>query len=483
MGQPVERPEESASQKLKANMRIVPKPTTRREFLKDSTIVTVGTGLGLKAISSPAVLGNSAPSKRVRVGFIGLGNRGSQLLQGFLAQPDCEVAALCDVYEPYLYRRTGDVDPEILKSLGERYVPRMTEDLNGAIPRYKDFRQLLERKDIDAVVISTPDHWHAIQTIQAFEAGKDVYVEKPLTMTIVEGRKMVEAQKRTQRIAQVGLHRRSSRLYRRLHELVQEGKFGKITTARAYRISNMFPKGIGRYADAKPPKGLDWDTWIGPRAMRPFRYNIAPYKFRWWQDYSSQMGNWGVHYCDAVRWVLDERAPIAVSAHGGNFALEDDRTIPDTMEVTFEFASGRLLVFGQYEAGGGPALPTGEIEFRGTLASLYPEPEGRGCKVVVSRGGQFQDDPSSLEPDAIPRMDENLTHQHIRNFLDAIQSGTPCNCDLETGHRSTTFAHLANIAMARGSRIEWDCDHERVTNDSGANELLHYDYRSPWSLG
>jgi predicted dehydrogenase len=455
---------------------------TRRSFLKHSAAAAAGGTFAVETTGAPSIQKGSGVNDKIRVGFIGVGNRGSQLLEGFMVQKDCQVAALCDVYEPYLARDKAQVDPGILESLGEDRVPRMGEVFDPPPARYKDFRRLLEQKDIDAVVIATPDHWHAIQTIAALEAGKDVYVEKPLTVTIPEGRKMVQAGKRYGRVTQVGLHRRSSNLYRRVCTLVQEGKIGRVSVARAYRISNMFPNGIGTYPDASPPKGLDWDMWLGPRAMRPFRYSIAPYKFRWWLDYSSQMGNWGVHYCDAMRWVLDEEAPVSVSAHGGKYQVQDDRTIPDTLEVTFEFASGRLMVFGQYEACDGKALQTGEIEFCGTLGSLYPGTEAQGCKILPSERGQFQKPVARVEPQDIARMDGDLTHQHIRNFLDCVKSRTQCNCDLETGHRSTTFAHLANLALATRSRIEWDAKNERITNNEQASRLMDYEYRAPWKI-
>jgi len=456
--------------------------TTRRRFLKNTTIAAASAALGLKVVGVPAVRSALGANGKVRVGFIGVGNRGTQLLGSFLTQADVEVVALCDVYEPYLARDYSKVGKKLIDSLGNM-VPKMTEKLGPDIARYKDFRRLLDRKDVDAVVISTPDHWHAIQTIMACQAQKDVYVEKPLSLTITEGRKMVEAAKRCNRVVQVGLHRRSSNLYKQIAEHVQAGKIGKVTVARAYRISNMSPSGIGRYPDTAPPEGLDWDMWLGPCLKRPYRDNIALYKFRWWQSYSSQMANWGVHYCDAMRWVLGEQAPVSVSAHGGRFAVNDDRTIPDTMEVIFELASGALIVFGQYEANGGPALPDGEIEFRGTLGNLYPAAEGAGYKIVPSKPGQFQDNVGSIEPAEVKGMDADLTTQHIRNFLDCIKTRKLTNCDMETGHRSTTFAHLANIALATRSRIEWDPKDEKISSNKEANKLLHYEYRKPWKLG
>jgi len=455
---------------------------TRRSFLKNSAAATAVTTLAVEAVGAPSIQSARGANDKIRVGFIGIGNRGSQLLQAFMAQKDCQVAALCDVYEPYLARDRARVHPEILKSNGEDRIPRMGELFDPPVTRHKDFRRLLEQKDVDAVVIATPDHWHAIQTIMAFEAGKDVYVEKPLTVTIPEGRKMVQAEQRHRRITQVGLHRRSSNLYRHVHSLIQQGKIGRVSMARAYRISNMFPNGIGKYPDAPPPEGLDWDLWLGPRAKRPFRYSIAPYKFRWWLDYSSQMGNWGVHYCDAMRWMLDEEAPTAISAHGGKYLVDDDRTIPDTLEVTFEFASGRLMVFGQYEACDSRALSSGEIEFCGTLGCLCPGAEARESRIVPSARGQFQQPAARIEAQQIAPMDSDLTHQHVRNFLDCVKSRSKCNCDMETGHRSTTFAHLANLALATRSRLEWDAAKERVTNNEKANQLLDYQYRAPWKI-
>ncbi len=456
--------------------------TTRRDFLRNSMMATAGTTLGLSLVGAPGMRSVRGANEKIRVGFIGVGNRGTQLLHGFMAQDDVDVVALCDVYEPYLSRTHADIGKGILDSIGGR-APKMGEAFSGQVARYKDFRRVLDRKDIDAVVIATPDHWHAIQAIMACQAGKDVYVEKPLSVTVHEGRKMVEAAEEYNRVVQVGLHRRSSQMYAELATKVQAGTIGKVTVARTYRVSNMAPAGIGRHPDKKPPKELDWDMWLGPRPMRPYKENLVLYKFRWWQSYSSQMANWGVHYCDGIRWVLNEQAPISISAHGGRFAVDDDRTVPDTMEVIFELPSGVLLVFGQYEANGILPLPSGEIEFRGTLGNLCCG--GRGYDVIPSPGGQFQPRAPRIEAEAkeFSEGGNSLTVQHIRNFLDCVKTRNRTHCDLETGHRSTTFALLANIALATKSRIDWDPKAERITNNKKANSLLHYKYRKPWKLG
>jgi predicted dehydrogenase len=453
---------------------------TRRKFLTHSMAAGIGAGLHSSSKSSQILGAND----RIRVGFIGVGNRGSQLLDLFLENPDVQVVALSDVYKPYLYRDRSMVDPGLAAFLGGK-IPKMEEKLDKSVGRYEDFRHLLDRNDIDAVVIATPDHWHAIQTIMACDSGKDVYVEKPLTATILEGRKMVEAAERNKSIVQVGLQRRSSKTYREAVREVAGGCIGRITVARTYHVSNMTPGGIGRMPAEEPPDDLDWNAWLGPRAWRPYQENIHPYRFRWWQEYSSQVGNWGVHYFDAIRWLLGEESPVSISAHGGRFVVDDDRTIPDTMEVVFEFESGVILTFGQFESSGGSALPYGEIELRGTLGNLYCSPpyeRSTGYRIVPSRGGQFQD-PNPRRDAIDKRMDtEYPTADHVRNFLDCVKSREQCICSLEEGHRSTTFAHLANIALETRSRIQWDPSLERITNNEKASQLLHYKYRDPWRL-
>jgi predicted dehydrogenase len=424
---------------------------TRRRFGK-----AAAAAVGLTAASASSVLG---ANERVRLGFVGVGNRGQQLQQAFAKHQDCQAVAFCDVWQPYL--------------------DRARQDNAGKGAAYVDFRRMYDRGGLDAVVIATPDHWHAIQTIDACDRGMDVYVEKPLSIVVHEGRRMVAAARRNRRIVQVGLHRRSSKLYSQLAEMVQAGGIGKVTVTRTYRLSNMFPNGIGKAKDHEPLDGLNWDLWLGPRPQRPFRQTIHPYKFRWWHLYSSQMANWGVHYLDAICWVTGETAPASVSAHGGRFAVDDDRTIPDTLEAVFQFASGRLAIFGQYEASGAPALRSGEVEFRGTQAAVYISE--RSYEIVPERGGQFQDRTRRMEPKTVKTTEGDLTVQHARNFLDCLKSRKPPNADVEIGHRSTTLALLANIALATGLRLQWDPKTEK-TDHPEANKLLTYEYRKPWVL-
>ncbi|GMW01408.1 MAG: dehydrogenase [Candidatus Hydrogenedentota bacterium] len=426
---------------------------SRRNFVMASAA-----GLTSALASSRAYGAN----EKIRIGVIGTGNRGGQIIERAQPHSHAEITALCDVYEPHLNE--------------------WKEKLGGTPTTFNDYRALLDAKICDAIMIATPDHWHALQTIHACEAGYDVYCEKPLSFTIVEGRKMVETARRTNRIVQVGMQRRSSAMYAEIRDLVQNDRIGKVVLARAYRLSNMWPNGMGKAQDAAPPADLDWDMWLGPRPVRPYRENIAPYRFRWWKEYSSQMTNWGVHYFDLLRWLMNEEHIESVSTHGGRFVVDDDRTIPDTMEATFEFASGRLMLFGQYEAAGNPMLPEGaEIELRGTKGTLYAR-TGRYW-IVPEAGGQFQDKEPRTDPAEAKSDTVDPTIAHIGNWLECIKSrGLPC-ADVEIGHRSVTIAHLGNIALEMRARIAWDAEQERITSPESANEHLHYDYRAPWTLG
>lgn len=463
--------------------------TNRRDFIAKTTFAAAGLSLGLNAKSAKVVL-SAGPNDKIRVGFIGVGNRGSQLLKLFMAQPDCEIAALCDLYEPYLLRDYARVDKRYTEGfLGkDGRIPKMGETFNGKVKLYNDYRKLLEDKTIDAVCIATPDHWHALQTIDAMKAGKDVYVEKPLTATIFEGRAMVNTQITSGRVAAVGLNRRGNLVYQKLSKIMQTGKIGKLTIGRASHVNNMFPAGIGKMNPDSPPKDFNWDMWLGPRAYIPYRYNIAPYAFRWWSDYSSQIGNWGVHYIDVIRWLMGEKAPISISAHGGKYVLDDDSTIPDTLQVTFEFASGSIIVFSDYEANSGAMLPFGEIEIRGTKGTLLANENA--YKIVSATHGQFQTWNKLIEAEEFENINRILddgssaesTSTLIRNFLDCIKTRQTPLCSLEEGHRSTSFAHLANIAFATKTRLLWDADKEQITNNSEANKLLHYEYRQPYKL-
>jgi predicted dehydrogenase len=461
--------------------------TTRRSFIAKAGIATAGVAIGASSLNAASYKRIIGANEKVNMGFIGIGNRGSQLLAGFMKQPDVRIGAFCDIYEPYLMRDRSRVEPRYLKDLGGQ-IPGMGEKFPDKVETYNDFRKLLENKDIDAVAIATPDHWHAIQMIAAVKAGKDVYVEKPLTITIKEGRAMVDAQAATKQVVAVGLNRRGNIVYQKLAKEIPAGKIGKVTVARAYRINNMYPNGIGRMKPEAHPADFNWDMWLGPRAFRPYQYNIAPYMFRWWNDYSSQMGNWGVHFMDVIRWMMGEKAPVAISAHGGKYAFQDDGTIPDTMQVTFEFASGAIAVFCIYEASSGGLFPYGEVELRGTKGTLNASESG--YRITSAKPGQFQSWKAPVSDESYESKDEVLgdgssrdsTENLIKNFIECIKTRSTPMVPLEEGHRSTSFAHLANIALATGERLKWDPEKERFTNSEAANKMLHYEYRAPWKL-
>jgi predicted dehydrogenase len=465
--------------------------TTRREFIAKTGMATAGMTLGVTGMSAAGGGRTFGPNDKIRVGFIGIGNRGTQVMDLFRAEPDCEVAALCDVYEPYLNRDHSKVHPRYIQLMGDK-VPKMGENFPASVAKYTDYRKLLDDKSIDAVCIATPDHWHAIQTIDAIKAGKDVYVEKPVAKTVKEGRAMIEAAKKSKLIISVGLSRRGSTTFQKLAKEIPTGKIGKITYASGSYVSNMFPNGIGKMKPEDPPKDFNWDMWLGPKPFRPYQYNIAPYMFRWWEEYDNQIANNGVHSLDLLRWFLNEKAPIAVTTLGGKYAVDDDRTIPDTMQTIFEFPSGLLVNYTTLEASTGGLSPNGMLEFRGTKGTLYTG-NANEFKIVPTQRGQFQTWDKFLSTEdytAAPAGKSKLadgsyadpTANLVRNFLDCIKSRKAPTISLEEGHLSTNMAHLATISMITKQRLQWDAGKEVITNSEEANKLLHYEYRSPWKL-
>jgi predicted dehydrogenase len=442
---------------------------SRRDFTKSLAVAAT-------ALSTKRVLG---ANDRIRLGFIGLGNRGDQVLDAFLAHPDAQVVAICDLYQPYLDFAAKKI---------------------GTSPKsFTDYRRLLELKILDAVVINTPDHWHALQTIHACQAGKDVYVEKPLSLCVAEGRAMVEAVRSNDRVCQVGIHRRSVPFCREAAEFVRQGGLGKVTVARAFHIQNEWPPGIGNPPNTEPPPGVDWDAWLGPAPKVPYNPNRTFYRFRWFYDYSGgQVTNFGVHYLDFIHQALGHDAPQAVTAMGGRFAgMDDNREIPDTLEAVWHYPGDTLVTFSQFNATAAPwSLPGCEVELRGTKGTLYLF--GNGYEVVpdavkgrpfparspVNRGEEklYRDSARKLiEPHKVTGASGD-TAFHARNFLDCVKSRARCHCDIETGHRSTSATLLANIALKTRSLLEWDAPAERITNPPEANRYLSCGYRAPYAL-
>jgi len=442
---------------------------SRRQFVKTTAAAGVTT-----ALSNMRIMG---ANDRVRLGFIALGNRGDQVLDAFLKHKDAEVVAICDIYQPYLDFAAHKI---------------------GTNPKqFKDYRKLLEVKEFDAAVICTPDHWHALQMIQACEAGKDVYVEKPLSLCVAEGRKMVEAALKYKRVTQVGIHRRSSPFCKEAADIVRSGEIGHVTVVRSFHIQNEWPKGIGKPPDGTPPADFDWDAWLGPAPKVPYNKNRTFYRFRWFYDYSGgQLTNFGVHYMDAIHWALGKDAPLAVTAMGGKFAIDDNRDIPDSLEVIWQYADKTLVTFSQFNASAPAAgLRDGEIEFRGTKGTLYllsngyeivPDsitpnefPARNPANRALERGWR-----TGQKPEIQPKKGTGSadTQFHARNFLDCVRSRAKCNCDIETGHRSTSTTLIGNIAHKTKSYLEWDRNKEQFTNNAAANKYLRYEYRAPYKF-
>lgn len=446
---------------------------TRRTFAKTAA----GTVAALSAASYARALG---ANDRVRVGFVGVGNRGDQLLDAFLPHKDCEVVALCDVYEPYL--------------------PAANKKAGGSARLLKDYRELLALKDVDAAVIATPDHWHALQFVDACRAGKDVYVEKPLSLTIGEGRVMCRVAEETNRVTQVGLHRRSTPFVREAVELVRSGGIGKVSACQAFFHRNETPMGIGKAAPGKPPAGLDWDLWLGPAPLVPYSPTKALYKFRWFPAYSGgQITNMGAHYLDVFQWALGQDAPKAVACLGGRYAVDDDREIPDTLQAVWEY-DGCLVTFSQLNGNGAPGNTKGwSMMIRGSTGTLLLADGAAGYEVVpesvrleeLPALGPIAREENRRQGRAVksagkPRTVKGESESavlHARNFLDCVKSRKLTHCPVETGHRSTTATLLGKLALERRRVLTWDAKAERVTDDEAANKFLTYEYRKPWKLG
>ncbi len=426
------------------------------------------------ALSYSRILG---ANDRVRMGYIGLGNRGDQVHDAFLEHGDQQTVAVCDLRDDYM-------DFAIKKS---RATPK----------KYADYRKLLEDKNVDAVVVATPDHWHALMFIDACNAGKDVYVEKPLSLTVREGRRMVEVARQTKRVSQVGIHRRSCAWLKDAADFVRGGGIGHVTLCRAFHINNMYPAGIGSAPEGSPPSEKEWDLWLGPAPKAPYNANRAYYKFRWFYNYSGgQLTNYGVHYMDMIRWCLGKDYAKAIAAMGGKFAVKDNREIPDTMEALWEWEGGTMMSFVQSEANSAAGTRPGvEMELRGTKGTMYIS--SRSWEVVpekitemqsfartpLDRESEKQYGPSKkavIEPKTGKGSQD--TAFHARNFLDCVKSRALCNCDIEIGHISTANTLLAGIALRTHKFLEWDAKAERFTNDEAANRLLSYRYRAPYKL-
>jgi predicted dehydrogenase len=438
---------------------------TRREFLRTSGSAAVGVGLGLRvaeAADAPAEkpaqppakpMPPASPSEKIVMGVIGCGGQGRAVMNEHMQHPDVAIAAVCDVDRRHL----AEAGQEVEKKYGKRPA------------EFKDFRQLLERTEINAVIIATPDHWHALPAVLACEAGKDVYLEKPIAHDIVEGCAIVNAAKKFNRVVQVGTWQRSVSHFINAIEFVRSGKMGKITVCRAWTLGGA---AVGHEEPASPPPELDWDLWLGPAPKVPYRSNRCHVNWRWFFDYGAGLtGDWGVHMMAIVLLGMNQWHPLAVSSVGGKLVSgpKDDRDTPDTQMAIFQFPD---FVMNWEIHVGPPGLDGGGhhgAEFIGEAGTL-----------LVDRGGlQWRPNGSQGGPSG-----ETAGGSHSRNFLDCVKSRAKPRSDIETMHATTTMCHLANLAYRTGKRIRWDAEKEVVIGDRDAmnDPCYQREYRRPWKL-
>ena len=426
----------------------------------------------LSAASYKRILG---ANDRIQLGFIGFGLIGAEHVHDFKNQPNADLAAMCDAYQPRLEQGVAAC--------------------GGRAKSYSDFRKLLDDKEIQAVVVSTPDHWHALMTIMACAAGKDVYVEKPMTLFVEEGRWMVNAARKYNRVVQVGTQQRSGLHYQKAKSLLRSGHIGDIMSARMGSFRNIMP-GFGSPPDGAAPHELDYDMWLGPAPKRPYNPHRALYHFRWFWDYSGgQMTNLAAHEIDIVQWVAEVKGPAAVSSSGGRFALKDNGETPDTQDALFEYP-GFTALWSHREASAGRRAGAG-LEFFGTKGSMtvsragfkvYPDVKTNPENLIPVFQGHPGGGPARHEVKPEPwteALEEGGSsaeqfNLHARNFLDCIKSRQRPIADVEDGHRTATACHLANISLRVGRKVRWDPDKEQIIDDPEASQRLYRPYRKPW---
>jgi predicted dehydrogenase len=463
-------------------MAIEQDQTSRRNFL--------GGAAALTAASYSRVLG---ANDRVNVGFIGYGLIGRQHMVDFKKMPDVTLAALSDVYKPRL--------EEGIAFTG-----------NPSAKPYPDFRKLLDDKEIHGVVVATPDHWHALITIMACAAGKDVYVEKPLTVFVEEGRWMVKAARKYNRMVTVGTQRRTARGVKQAREIIASGKLGKVHSVRISSYRNIMP-GFGKTPVSTPPPEIDYDMWQGPAAKRPYTAHRALYHFRWFWDYSGgQMTNLAAHSMDQMHYIMGSDAPTLVSSHGGRYCLEDDGETPDLQDALFTYPAkdgglGFTVVYSIREAALGPRDPnaagTQFLGTKGTMmlrgnAQIIAEMKSNPDNLIPQFSGHPVGGPKTTQERPVPWIEvppeqaagggggerggggDDTMALNKRNWLESIRSRQLPFCDVEGGHRVATATHLANISLRLGRSVKWDPVKETIPGDKEAAAMLVRPYRKPW---
>jgi predicted dehydrogenase len=446
-------------------------PSDRRSFLQSTSAATV-----LTAASYARVRG---ANERVGVGVIGYGLIAKTHVGTFRKLEDVEIVAVAECHKK---RLTEGV-----------------EAAGGTATAYADFRKLLDDKAVHAVVVATPDHWHALMTMLACAAGKDVYVEKPLTRFVREGEWMQTVATRTKRVVQVGTQQRSGAHYKKARDLIRGGHIGTVSSVRMASVRNVFP-GFGNPPDAPPPADLDWEMWLGPAPARKYNPLRGLYHFRWfWDTAGGQMTNLGAHHLDIVDWTLGLDGLKAVMSVGGRYALKDGGETPDTQDALFD-CGAFSIAFVMREAARGERAGFG-LTFHGTRGQLGIDRQGYavtadqeippanqipGVKVGHPSGGPVSV-PTNGEPK--PRT-QSLTDTtgdsaaqylgHARDFINCVKSRKAPISDLASAHRTAVACHLANISPRLGRSLRWDWAKSAVTDDKVANAMLAAAYRAPW---
>jgi len=420
------------------------KPISRREFL--------GTSAGAFALASGA---KAAPaSERINVGVIGIRGRGNSLLRGFAAQKDVSVLYLCDIDESVLKGRAAELEKAGLPK------PKLV----------KDYRKILDDKDVQAIVLGTPEHWHALPSIHGCQAEKDVYVEKPDAHNIIEGKTMVAAARRHSRIVQLGTQARSAPYLKDAAKFAQSGALGKILYGKSWETAKQHA--IPRVADSEAPPGVDYDLWLGPAPKRPFNRYRFHGNWRWFFDYGTgDLGNDGVHRMDYCRWVMGiTDYPQAVNSAGGKFYFDDAQEWPDTLLTTFEYP-GKILTY-EMRIWSEPRLHDA-----GEGAAIYGD---KGWILVTNNSWKAFDGDGKVLAEGADRLSDTM---HIRNFLDCMKSRKREDLaqEIEQGHVSSVMCHMGNIAWRTGKKLRFDPKTETF-DDAEANKFLGREYRAGFEL-
>jgi predicted dehydrogenase len=444
-----------------SNQAFAAAPATRRTFL--TTAIT--------AASYQRILGANS---RIQVGFIGYGLIGKRHVTDFKTMQDVDCAALCDVYKPRLEAGLAQCGPQA--------------------KGYGDFRKMLDNKDLQGIVVGTPDHWHTLLTVLACAAGKDVYVEKPLTLFVREGRWIVNAARKYRRVVTVGTQRKHSPEVQAGRDRVSSGLLGKVHTVRAAAIRNIYP-GFGKTPPADPPAGFDYDMWLGPAPKTPYTRHRSLYHFRWFWDYSGgQMTNLAAHDINKVHYVMGANAPTQVYSAGGRYALEDDCETPDLQDTVFTYP-GFTMLYSVREANAWPDI-TG-IRFLGTKGDILlseggyeviPEMKGDPINQIPGWSGHPPGGPVGSNTQPAPWIQaakdrpktDDVMLVNKRNWLDCIRTRKQPFADAEDGHRVATACHLANLSLRLGRMLRWDPVKEDIIGDREASAMLVRPYRKPW---